>query len=178
MANTRKRKPQPEKKETLSLAEESGVAYAAAVPESVAIAGKIWALLGGKLFAKQLPGTSLEFYSAVKRGVPKISIDQMAEIMSVPMTKMAELLNLSYKTLTRKSKHDLLDVSVSSHAFEMAEVIARGLEVFETEGRFSRWLHKENFALHGARPLDLLDSPAGIRLVTELLGRIEEGVYS
>jgi len=137
-----------------------------------------WKLLGGRHFMNHKPKTSLEFYSAVRRGVPKLSIDSLAQVMNIPMTKMAILLNLSYKTLTRKNKVDLLDTPVSSHAFEIADTIAKGLGVFDEEDRLNRWLNKENRALNGAKPYDLLDTSTGIKLVNQILGRIEEGVYS
>jgi putative toxin-antitoxin system antitoxin component (TIGR02293 family) len=137
-----------------------------------------WKLLGGRHFMAHKPKTSLEFYGAVRRGVPKLSIDFLAQVMNIPMTKMAILLNLSYKTLTRKNKVDLLDTPVSSHAFEIAETIAKGLGVFEDKERLNRWLNKENRALNGAKPYDLLDTSTGIKLVNQILGRIEEGVYS
>ena len=124
------------------------------------------------------PKTSLEFYGAVRKGVPKLAIDHLAEVMDIPMTKMAILLNLSYKTLTRKNKADLLDTSVSSHAYEIADTVAKGLQVFEDEDRLNRWLNKENRALNGAKPYDLLDTSSGIKLVNQILGRIEEGIYS
>ena len=137
-----------------------------------------WKLLGGRHFMTHKPKTSLEFYGAVRRGVPKLSVDSLAQVMNIPMTKMAILLNLSYKTLTRKNKVDLLDTPVSSHAFEIADTIAKGLGVFEDEDRLNRWLTKENRALNGAKPYDLLDTSTGIKLVNRILGRIEEGVYS
>jgi putative toxin-antitoxin system antitoxin component (TIGR02293 family) len=137
-----------------------------------------WELLGGKLFSSQMPKTSIEFYDAVSAGVPKLSVDNLADVMDIPMTVMANLLNLSYKTLTRKNKKDLLDPVVSSHTYEMSDIIARGFEVFEDGAKLNRWLHKENRALKGKKPFDLLQSPTGIRLVGQVLGRLEEGVYS
>jgi putative toxin-antitoxin system antitoxin component (TIGR02293 family) len=137
-----------------------------------------WELLGGKLFSPRMPTTAMEFYDAVSAGVPKLSVDNLADVMDIPMTVMAKILNLSYKTLTRKNKKDLLDRAVSSHTYEMSDIIARGFEVFENGAKLNRWLHKENRALKGKKPFDLLHSPTGIRLVGQVLGRLEEGVYS
>ncbi len=139
---------------------------------------RTWRLLGGTEFVYQQPKTSLEFYGAVRKGVPKLSIDRLARVMNIPMTKMAALLNLSYKTLTRKNITELLDTPVSSHAYEIADTIAKGIAVFEDEDRLNRWLQKENRALSGAKPFDLLDTSTGIKLVNQILGRIEDGVYS
>jgi putative toxin-antitoxin system antitoxin component (TIGR02293 family) len=137
-----------------------------------------WELLGGLLFSKHMPETSLDYYDAVMNGVPKLSIDILAQVMDVPMTTMATLLNLSYKTLTRKNKKDLLSSVVSFHTYEMSDIIARGFEVFEDGDKLNKWLHKENRALKGKKPFDLLNSPTGIKLVGQVLGRLEEGVYS
>jgi putative toxin-antitoxin system antitoxin component (TIGR02293 family) len=137
-----------------------------------------WELLGGKLFSPHMPMNALEFYDVVNNGIPKLSVDILADIMEIPMTKMAILLNLSYKTLTRKNKKDLLDPVVSFHTYEMSSIIAKGLEVFEEESKLNRWLHKENRALRGKKPFDLLNTPTGIRLVYQVLGRLEEGIYS
>jgi putative toxin-antitoxin system antitoxin component (TIGR02293 family) len=138
----------------------------------------IWELLGGKLFSARMPVTAMEFYDAVNIGVPKLSIDNLADVMDIPMTKMAYLLNLSYKTLTRKNKKDLLDPVVSSHTYEMSDTIVKGLEIFEDGAKLNKWLHKENRALNGKKPFDLLHTHTGIRLVAQVLGRLEEGVYS
>jgi len=138
-----------------------------------------WQLLGGKHFLKQKPLTLLDLFEAVRRGVPKRSVDLLADVMMLPMTSMAPLLNLSYKTLIRKQQTELLDAVVSSHTYEMATTIAKGLELFGSdEEKLNRWLRKENRALKGHKPIDLLGTPTGIKLVNQLLGRIEEGVYS
>lgn len=137
-----------------------------------------WELLGGKLFSPIMPETVLEMYDVVNSGIPKVSVDILAAVMEIPMTKMANLLHLSYKTLTRKNKKDLLDPLVSSHTYEMSNVVAKGLEVFEDGDKLKRWMHKENRALKGKKPFDLLSTPTGIRLVYQVLGRLEEGIYS
>ena len=137
-----------------------------------------WELLGGKFLSPTMPRTALEFYDFATTGIPRLSVDILAAVMNVPMTKMADLLNLSYKTLTRKNKKDLLDPVVSSHTFEMSNVIAKGLEVFEDVDKLKRWLQKENRTLQGRKPFELLNTPTGIKLVYQILARLEDGIYS
>ena len=176
MANSIKSKPVVVKSEKALAVKSSRTDLG--LTKSLSQSEMTWKLLGGRHFMTHKPKTSLEFYGAVRKGVPKQSVDFLAQVMNIPMTKMAILLNLSYKTLTRKNKMDLLDTPVSSHAYEIADTIAKGLGVFEDENRLNRWLNKENRALHGAKPYDLLDTSTGIKLVNQILGRIEEGVYS
>jgi putative toxin-antitoxin system antitoxin component (TIGR02293 family) len=125
-----------------------------------------------------LPRSVLSFFNLGKKGIPKSAIISLASTLHLPLTQMADMLNISYKTLSRKSNNELMDSWVSGHAVEIATVVARGLSVFEDPNKLNRWLRKPNRALGGNVPLELLQSPVGIRLVIQILGRIEEGVFS
>lgn len=137
-----------------------------------------WLLLGGKEFMPSRPSSVIDFIVASSKGIPKLSVINLASVLEVPMKDMATLLNVSYKTLGRKKKTDILDSISSSLSIEIANTIAKGLSVFEDSARLNRWLHKENSALKGKIPFDLLSTPTGIKLVNQVLGRIEEGVYT
>jgi len=138
----------------------------------------VWAILGGKQFMAAAPETGLDYIAATSRGIPKQAVHNLAEVIDVPMKDMATLLNVSYKTLGRKKKTDTLDSLSSSLSIEIANTVAKGLAVFEDTDKFSRWLQKENRALQGKKPFELLNTPTGIKMVNKLLGRIEEGVYT
>lgn len=94
------------------------------------------------------------------------------------MKDMADLLNVSYKTISRKKNKDILDELSSSLIIEIAGTIATGLALFEDAVKLRRWLKKENKALKGKKPIDLLNTPTGIKLVNNILHRIEEGIYT
>jgi putative toxin-antitoxin system antitoxin component (TIGR02293 family) len=53
-----------------------------------------------------------------------------------------------------------------------------GVEVFEDQGKFNRWLRRPLPLLQQQSPLQLLDTVTGFRVVDQLLGRIAYGVYS
>lgn len=137
-----------------------------------------WVILGGKNFMVEEPASALDFLAASIKGIPKLAVENLANILKIPMKDMASLLNLSYKTLARKRKTDVLNTVVSSLSIEIANTVAKGLSVFEDEAKFNRWLRKENKALNGQKPFDVLNTPTGIKLVSQIIGRIEEGVYS
>jgi putative toxin-antitoxin system antitoxin component (TIGR02293 family) len=137
-----------------------------------------WLLLGGKHFMPSEPLSILDYLTASSKGIPKRSVLNLAEIIDVPMKDMAVLLNVSSKTLSRKKDTDILDSLSSSLSIEIANTIAMGLSVFEDTSKLNRWLQKENRALQGKRPFDILNTPTGIKMVNRLLGRIEEGVYT
>ena len=137
-----------------------------------------WEMLGGRKFMPLKPASHLDFIAAGARGIPKLAVANLADVLDVPMKDMAMLLNLSYKTLGRKKDTDALDVLSSSMSIEIANTVTRGLSLFEDAEKLNRWLHKENRALKGITPFSLLNTPTGIKIVNQLLGRIEEGIYS
>jgi putative toxin-antitoxin system antitoxin component (TIGR02293 family) len=112
-------------------------------------------------------------------GIAKSSIDALASYLGVSRKSMAEdILDLSVKTLERKASSDKLDRRTSSHALEIAKVMQHGYEVFEDEEKLKRWISKENRALNGMKPVSLFATLTGLSMVNDILGRIEEGVYS
>jgi putative toxin-antitoxin system antitoxin component (TIGR02293 family) len=137
-----------------------------------------WRVLGGKQFTPKVPESSMEFYQIGEVGVKKSSLKALADTIGIPMVEMCDLLNISYKTLARKGKDDLLDGWISSHSIEIAQTIARGLALFEDREKLKRWLQKPNRALKGKIPLELLKYPTGIRLVNQIMLRLEEGIHT
>lgn len=137
-----------------------------------------WEILGGKHFMPTVPKSDFEYVKIAHNGIKKQSVTRLAELMNIPMKDMAGLLNISYKTLGRKKETDILDSISSSISIEIAETISKGLSVFEDSGKLSRWLQKENRALQGEKPINLLNTPTGIKMINTLLGRIEDGIYS
>lgn len=138
----------------------------------------VWVILGGKEFLPNEPSSAMEYVHASSQGIPKQSVINLAEILNIPMKEIARLLNVSYKTLGRLQKKDLLDPLESSLSIELANLTAKGVSVFEDSARFNSWLKKENRALAGKKPFDLLNTPTGIKMVVQVLERIEEGVYT
>jgi putative toxin-antitoxin system antitoxin component (TIGR02293 family) len=60
----------------------------------------------------------------------------------------------------------------------IGEILKRGVEVFEDEEAFRRWLYGSIQALNYRRPIDVLREANGKDKVLAILGRIEHGVYS
>ena len=80
--------------------------------------------------------------------------------------------------MERKGPKEKLDRRTSSHALEIAKLLQHAFEVFEDEEKVKRWINKEHKALNGMKPVILFSTLTGINMVNDILGRIEEGVYS
>jgi putative toxin-antitoxin system antitoxin component (TIGR02293 family) len=112
-------------------------------------------------------------------GITKAEIETLAKHMGITRKAIAEdIFDLSVKTLERKSPKSLLDKKTSSHALEIARVMDHALIVFEDQEKVKHWINKPNRALNNMSPIQLFDTLTGLNLVNDILGRIEEGVYS
>ena len=63
----------------------------------------------------------------------------------------------------------------SDRAARVARTVALAERTFANRDKASRWLHKELRALDGRRPIDLIRTNAGARLVEDALTRIAWG---
>jgi len=61
---------------------------------------------------------------------------------------------------------------------EIAKVVEHAFSVFENDEKVKSWLSAPNKALNNIKPIDLFYMPTGLNMVNDVLGRIEEGVYS
>ena len=71
-----------------------------------------------------------------------------------------------------------MDKFTSSPSIEIVTVVERAFAVFESEEKVKLWLSTANSALNNMKPIDLFYLPTGLNMVNDILGRIEEGIYS
>lgn len=137
------------------------------------------ALLGGKASVKKPALSGFDLIALSNEGITRKAIESLSQHIGVSQKLFAEgILNISVKTIERKKPAERLDKKISSHVIEVAKVIQHAGEVFEDKDKVTRWFSKPNKALNEKRPVDLLDTLTGLQMVNDILGRIEEGVYS
>lgn len=122
--------------------------------------------------------SSMNLVELARHGISKSSLQRLAEIGGISIKQFADLLPVSLRTIQRYSGKDLLTPEVSDHALRIAEVFAKGIDVFDTRQSFQRWLQSPLVGIGGKTPLSLLDTSFGIRIIINELGRLEHGVYS
>jgi len=66
----------------------------------------------------------------------------------------------------------------SGRAWIVVETLATDTEVFGSQQEAEQWLERPAIGLDQRRPIDLLATPAGVKIVEDFLGRLEYGVYT
>jgi putative toxin-antitoxin system antitoxin component (TIGR02293 family) len=61
---------------------------------------------------------------------------------------------------------------------KFAEVLAKATAVFGSREEAEQWLERPAIGLDQRRPIDLLATPAGAKIVKDFLTRMKFGVYA
>jgi putative toxin-antitoxin system antitoxin component (TIGR02293 family) len=122
--------------------------------------------------------TSFEKMELSEEGITKKDLERLKEHAGLDYDKLAQALAVTRTTLINKKGKAKFNFSVSEKILALADIYSYGYEVFGDREKFNRWILRENTALGGKRPFDLLHSSFGREEVKHLIGRIDYGVYS
>ncbi len=87
------------------------------------------------------------------------------------------LLTAPYK-LSGTKAYKLSSTKESINFHNLNKIVIRATEIFGSREEAVQWLERPALGLDQQRPIDLLQTPAGIKLVEDFLGRLEYGVYT
>jgi putative toxin-antitoxin system antitoxin component (TIGR02293 family) len=119
-----------------------------------------------------------DLISLTREGIKKSTLKSLSAHLGISMDTMSRLLHTSHRNIQRKDEDELLDTLKTEKVLEMAAFAQRGIEVIGSKAGFIEWLHSPLLALGNKMPLDFIDTSFGIHMVTKILGRLEQGVYS
>lgn len=127
-----------------------------------------------------IPGkpTDVDVVELLEQGFTKSSYLKAKEYTGFSHQDMAMILSISTKTLEGKGNKDRLSDTASERLLKLAEVVALGVNVFNSTELFREWLRRPLRPLGGKKPIDLMVNMYGLDTVKQLLGRIDQGVYS
>lgn len=133
----------------------------------------------GKNYVKEPVESPYDFIRIAKRGLNSRVIINFYHHFNLSIGETAHMLNTSESTIYRwTSANKQLSKNHSVKLFEIVDMFLYGIEVFESQENFFKWLNLPNTALGGMEPQELIEIPGGIAKIKNILGRIEYGVYS
>ena len=135
-------------------------------------------ILGGKKVLRRELRDLFDFIEVGGRGVSKTALMKLAQYLNLSLSQIAKLLPVSERTILRYDANKTFNRVVSEQILRMAELAAKGVEVFQDRLKFLAWLTTPNLALSGESPIDLLKSRFGTDMVFDEIGRLEHGVFS
>jgi putative toxin-antitoxin system antitoxin component (TIGR02293 family) len=138
-------------------------------------------LLGGRAVLGSMIESDLEAHELLHRGLPRAAVTSLVKkLHDIPVIEVSEALGVSPRTLQRHKVRAgvLLDVQQSGRAWKFAEILAKATRVLGSQDEAEQWLRRPAIGLDQQRPINLLTTPAGVKLVEDYLGRLEYDVYT
>jgi putative toxin-antitoxin system antitoxin component (TIGR02293 family) len=139
-------------------------------------------LLGGRrVFPNELRDP-LDVHEALSRGLPGEALTYVIEhvpaLSGEPSFERA--IGVSRRTSQRfkRTPKKPLSKEQSGRLWTFVEILAKATEVLGSQEAAERWLEQPAIGLEQRRPIELLATPAGVRLIEDILGRMEYGVYN
>ena len=121
----------------------------------------------------------LELSEKVQAGFPFKSFVILTRSMEVTNKELAELVQISDRTLNRRQKEGKLKADESGRLLRLARIFSLAVDLFEgDETATQKWLSSDNRALKGESPLEASRTEEGAREVENLIARLEHGVFS
>jgi len=117
--------------------------------------------------------------SQVEGGLPVRALGDLLEHLDVSQAALAVALGIPERTLHRRLKASgRLPVSESERVGRLSRLYHLAVRTLGTPARARAWLDSKPKALGGRTPLAVAATEPGARLVEQVLGRIEHGVFS
>lgn len=124
-----------------------------------------------------LPTDDVGIMQAAEAGVAYGAYQPVLEHKGLGSKDWARLLHVSERTLQRiQQDKRSLDTEASERLLEVNRLFAHGAEVFGSEERFLDWASRAVYTLGSRRPIDLMQTLAGMRIIHTELGRIAYGM--
>ena len=113
-------------------------------------------------------------FTARKGIKPKVFFD-LAGAIKMSESKLATILNLSSRTINNyKARQQNLDPLYSEHLLKLIALFELGENVFGNVNEFMYWLEKPFWNIL-EKPIDWMNTPGGVDLLTDELNRLAQG---
>lgn len=135
-------------------------------------------LLGGARAVRSDVRSPLDLARAVENGLPVEAADALVARGAVDADELHRLV-VPRRTLShRRARGGRLTPAESGRLTRLARSVAMAEDTFGSPAKAQAWLRRPNRELGGARPLDLLTTDEGARVVETVLDRLAHGVYA
>jgi putative toxin-antitoxin system antitoxin component (TIGR02293 family) len=128
-------------------------------------------------FLGVVPKSGFDLTRIVEQGISTDNL-QFLRDAGLTFTEMSEIV-ISPRTLKyRRSRGERLSPEEADRAVRVARILALAENVFGDRCKAFEWLRTLDDRFDNRTPLSMLRTESGGRFVEEMLGQIEEGIYS
>jgi putative toxin-antitoxin system antitoxin component (TIGR02293 family) len=138
--------------------------------------GAFYSLMGGKLGVSEIRSGE-DLASLVEKRLPATTVKALVR-GGLSDAEVYQLIVPRRTLAHRIAKHQPLSKDESDKAVRVARITAMAEQVFGEQERAWRWLRKSKRRFDGKTPVEMLGTEAGARLVEEMIGQIDHGIFA
>jgi putative toxin-antitoxin system antitoxin component (TIGR02293 family) len=118
-------------------------------------------------------------HASILKGFPSSALKKFEKQSHIPLAEIARIVGIKARTLVRRKQGQHLKPDESDRLYRLAVVFTRAVELFEGDTTTAReWLTRPVRALGEKVPLELARTEVGSRMVLDVIGRLEHGVFT
>lgn len=115
----------------------------------------------------------------VAAGLSWSAVRKFLDATGLTQQDLARYLDIPERTFARRREAGAFDRRESEQLIRLAEISEAALHLFDGDAAATRsWMTSPVRGLNNARPIDFAQSEFGAREVRDLIGRLEDGVFS
>ncbi len=114
--------------------------------------------------------------SMVQSGLATEVLYTIQERLALSNLELSQLLMVSSRTIDRRKKESVLPADESERSYRIARLTDLAAEVVGSMEKASVWFKKPNYALGNKKPIELMKTEPGARLVERTLNQIRHGL--
>ena len=142
---------------------------------------KVADLLGGPRILSRRITSALDAHELLLDGLPGSALTHfVSHLLFIQTESLEKAFGMSLRTFQRRkdAPDKPLSQEQSGRTWKFAEILAKATDVFGSQEEAEHWLERPAIGLDQRRPIDLLATPAGVKLVEQHLTRLAYGVYA
>ena len=124
------------------------------------------------------PQNTSAIIAQIQKGLPITAFTRLKNNLDTTDKELAGVLGIPVSTLARRKKGKRFPYVESERIFRIARLFDKAVNVFGKDDLARKWLKEPAWALGDVAPIDYAKTELGAHEVENLLGRIEDGVFT
>ena len=112
----------------------------------------------------------------IRQGLATGILETIQTRLDISRIELSQLLMISPRTLDRRRKETVLPADESERSYRIARLTDLAAQVFGSMEKASTWFKQPNYALGNEKPIDIIQTEPGARLVERTLQQIQHGI--
>lgn len=124
------------------------------------------------------PENASAVIAQIQKGLPVKAFTLLKNNLGTTDKELAEVLGIPVSTLARRKKGRRFPFGESERIFRIARLFDLAVNVFGSNDMARKWLKEPAWGLGDVAPIEFARTEIGAREVENLLGRIEQGIFT